>query len=74
MPSIAESVHATAPIGAVVELPGPGTWLENPFAYDAAARDIKALVQRGCTEIVEEVTRLVGSEVVTVKLAFRRLC
>ena len=74
MRSIAQTLHAFAPIGAVVELPSAGTWLENPFVYDAAARDIKALVQQGCTEIVDERVEPVGGEPITVHLAFRRLC
>ncbi|MCU0814191.1 MAG: hypothetical protein MUC32_07670 [Burkholderiaceae bacterium] len=74
MPSIAHSIHAFAPIGAVVELPSAGTWLENPYVYDAAARDIKAFVAHGCTEIVDEKVEHLGGEPITVHLAFRRLC
>lgn len=73
MHSVAHTLHALAPIGAVVELPSAGTWLENPYVYDAAARDIKALVERGCTEIVDEKVEHLGGEPVTVRLAFRRL-
>lgn len=74
MTSIAMRVHALAPIGAVTELPCAGTWLENPFVYDAAAREIKALAASGCTEIVDEQRRVQGDEALTVRLAFRRLC
>ncbi|NWG76044.1 MAG: hypothetical protein HXY24_15830 [Rubrivivax sp.] len=74
MSSIAHTIHACAPIGAVVELPAAGTWLENPYVYDAAARDIKELVKSGCTEIVDEKVAHVGGEPITVHLAFRRLC
>lgn len=74
MHSIAHTLHAFAPIGAVVELPSAGTWLENPYVYDAAARDIKALVAQGCTEIVDEKVEQRGGEPITVRLAFRRLC
>jgi hypothetical protein len=67
-------VHALAPIGAVIELPCAGTWLENPFVYDAAAREIKALVPFGCTEIVDEHCQAHGDEPLIVRLTFRRLC
>lgn len=73
MPSIAHTLYALAPIGSVVELPSAGTSLENPYVYDAAARDIKALVERGWTEIVDERVKHVGGEPITVHLAFRRL-
>lgn len=73
MTSIAQTFHARAPIGAVVELPAAGTWLENPYVYDAAARDIKALARSGCTEIVDERVAQIRGEPVTVRLAFRRL-
>lgn len=73
MPSIAQTLHAYAPIGAVVELPSAGTWLENPYVFDATAREIKALAQRGCTEIVDEKVEPRSGEPVIVRLAFRRL-
>ncbi len=75
MTSIAHRVHALAPIGQPVELPAAGTWLENPFVYDAAAREIKALSRTGCTEIVDERhARARDGEPVIVHLVFRRLC
>ncbi|WP_119355386.1 hypothetical protein [Azohydromonas sediminis] len=75
MESIAQRIHALAPIGEPVELPAAGTWLENPFVYDAAAREIKALTRDGCTEIVSERhahTR--DGEPIVVHLVFKRLC
>jgi hypothetical protein len=74
MTSIAQSIHAVAPIGAVTELPAAGTSLENPFVYDAAAREIKEMVNMGCTEVVDERVARCGNEFLTVYLAFRRRC
>jgi hypothetical protein len=55
-------------------LPGAGTSLENPFAYDAAAREIKALAGRGCTEVLSERHGLAADgEPVILHLVFRRL-
>jgi hypothetical protein len=74
MISIAHRVYALAPIGVPTELPGAGTSLENPFAYDAAAREIKALAGRGCTEVLSERHgRAADGEPVIVHLVFRRL-
>lgn len=58
----------------VAELPSAGTWLENPFVYDAAAREIQALAAHGGTEIVSQRHALAhDGEPVVVHLVFRRL-
>jgi len=74
MLSFAHRVYALAPIGVPTELPGAGTSLENPFAYDAAAREIKALASRGCTEVLSERHgRGADGEPVIMHMVFRRL-
>jgi hypothetical protein len=74
MRSFAENLHARAPIGVPTELPAAGTWLENPFVYDAAARTIKAMAAEGRrTEIVSERQVNAGGQPVTVHLVFRRV-
>ena len=54
-------------------MPRAGTALENPFVYDAAAREIKEHARRGRVEIVDEVHVPVGAEQIVSRLAFRRL-
>lgn len=74
MTSIAHRVYALASIGVPIELPRAGTSLENPYAYDAAAREIKALAGRGCTEVLSERHgRAADGEPVILHLVFRRL-
>lgn len=73
MTTMADTLFATAPIGAPVALPRAGTWLENDYVYDATARDIKRLADAGAVEIVEERLRQRGAEPVISHLTFRRL-
>ncbi len=73
MLSIAESLMIQTPLGATFELPRAGTALENPFVYDAAAREIKEHASRGRVEIVDEVHVPMGAEQIVSRLAFRRL-
>lgn len=54
MATIAERVYAEAAVGAIVVLPKFGTRLENPYVFDAAAREVKAMAELGRVKIVEE--------------------
>ena len=73
MLSIADSLLVDTPLGATSELPRAGTALENPFVYDAAAREIKEHARRGRVEIIDEVFTPMGAEQIVTRLAFRRL-
>ncbi len=73
MRSISDRLIALTPIGTVVELPGAGTSLENPFVYDAAAREVKERAQQGWVEIVDEQFAVASHERLISRLAFRRL-
>ncbi|MDZ7591954.1 MAG: hypothetical protein U5L05_15015 [Rubrivivax sp.] len=73
MLSIAESVLVNTPLGATSELPCAGTALENPFVFDAAAREIQEHARSGRVEIVDQVVTSMGAEQVVSRLAFRRL-
>ena len=73
MLSIAELLMIQMPLGATFELPRAGTALENPYVYDAAAREIKEHARRGRVEIVDEVHVPVGAAQIVSRLAFRRL-
>jgi hypothetical protein len=72
--TIANTLFATAPIGHRIALERAGSWLENDYVYDATAREIKQLAQRGCVEVVEERQAPRGGEPLITHLAFRRLC
>ncbi|MCU0964980.1 MAG: hypothetical protein MUF08_07975 [Burkholderiaceae bacterium] len=73
MLSIADSLLVDTPLGATSELPRSGTALENPFVYDAAARDMREHARQGRVEIIDEVLMPMGAEQIVSRLAFRRL-
>ena len=73
MLSIAESLLVHTPLGAKFELPRAGTALENPYVYDAAAREIKEYASRGHVEIIDEVVTPMGAEQIVSRLVFKRL-
>jgi hypothetical protein len=73
MLSIAESLLIQTPLGATSELPRAGTALENPFVYDASAREIKEHALRGRVEIVDESWAPAGNGEVISRIRFRRL-
>jgi len=54
MNTIAERVYRDADKGVIVTLPKYGTRMENRYVFDAAAREIKALAERGLVKIVDE--------------------
>lgn len=74
MATLAEAVFIESGFGVECELPRTGCALENPYVYDASARELKALAERGEVEIVSEQTNQVGSELLIGRLRFRRLC
>jgi hypothetical protein len=54
MSSLARSLFLDSEISVEHELPRAGTSLENPFVYDAVAREFKQMADRGLIEIVQE--------------------
>ena len=54
MPSLAVSLFLESDIYVDQELPRAGTALENPFVYDAVAREFKQMAKRGLVQIVQE--------------------
>lgn len=63
-------VLLSTPLGEVAELQKAGTPLENPFVYDAAARDLKTLASEGRLEVVGEVR---GAQDLITSFSFKRL-
>ena len=54
MTTIAERVYREATVGAIVTLPKFGTWLEDRYVFDAAAREVKEMAGLGRVKIVDE--------------------
>lgn len=71
--SIAQTVFLEAPLGAPTELPRAGSTLEHPLVFDFAAREFKAMAERGLVEILSEhVSETMGESIID-RLQFRRL-
>jgi hypothetical protein len=73
MTLIADSLVRSSPVGSKAVLPRAGTTLENAYVYDAVARDLQAVAQRGHLEITALKTEAVGGEQLIRHLEFRRL-
>jgi hypothetical protein len=71
--SLAEKVFSESRFGVECELPRVGSALENPYVYDAAARDLKALAERGLIEVVRERSHLVADESLIGHISFMRV-
>jgi hypothetical protein len=72
MLSLARAVFLDSELRVEQELPHAGSALENPHVYDAVAREIKQMAQRGLVEIVHE-HWCAGSEPLIDSLRYRRL-
>lgn len=72
MRTLARSVYLDSEFGVLQDLPKAGSPLENPYVYDAAAKELKAMADQGLVEIISE--RIVrGSELLIDRLTFKRL-
>jgi len=72
--SLAQTLYLDSEFGVAQDLPRAGSTLENPFVYDAVARELKEMADRGLVEIVDErVTRFAQDEPLVERLSFRRL-
>jgi len=52
--SLVEAIYRDSEPGVLTELSAAGTTLENPFVYDSAARELKAMAHQGLVEIIDE--------------------
>lgn len=73
MPSFVESVYLDSEIGIPTELESAGTCIENAFAYDSAARDLKAMADKGLVKIVSERLSQWSSDVLIRRISFEKL-
>ena len=73
MSPIVRTLYQESEFGIPISLPAAGTSLENPYAYDSAARELKSMADEGLIEITSErVLRDVSPPMVT-QLTFARL-
>jgi hypothetical protein len=73
MRSFAQRVYLESDFGALVDLPRAGTSLENPYVFDAFAREFEAMAAQGLVKIVDERRRDDGSDKLICALTFERL-
>jgi hypothetical protein len=73
MGTLAENAYFDSEFGTLNELPNVGSPLENPYVYDASARELKAMASRGLVKIVQEQRRHEGPERLISRLTFERL-
>jgi hypothetical protein len=73
MRTLAHATYLDSHFGVECELPHAGSALENPYVYDASARELKAMAERGLVEIVDERRRDHDDEALIQHLSFRRL-
>ena len=73
MPTLAQAAYRDSEFGIEQALPHAGSTLENPFVYDAVAKDLKDMADQGLIEIVSERVSQVARETLIDRLTFRRL-
>ena len=74
MTTIALRLFRDAEVGTVIPLARAGSGLENPFVYDASARDLKQLEQQGRLRVVDERKAAASDGDLITYLAFTKLC
>ena len=73
MRTLANATYLDSRFGVDCELPHAGSALENPYVYDASAKELKAMAERGLVEIVDERRSGVDNDALIQHLSFRRL-
>ncbi|MES1265132.1 MAG: hypothetical protein ABUU24_05700 [Variovorax sp.] len=73
MSPIVRTLYQESEFGIPIELPGAGTSLENPYAYDSAARELKSMADAGLVRITSERLLTSASPPLVTQLAFARL-
>jgi hypothetical protein len=73
MRTLAQSLYLDSEFGSEQELPRAGSALENRYVFDAAARELESMAERGMIEIVARHVALIANESLVDRLSFRRL-
>jgi hypothetical protein len=71
--TLADALYLDSQFGVPLDVPHVGSALENPFVYDAVARDLKAMAERGLIEIVAEREHPVDGGMLIDALRFKRV-
>jgi hypothetical protein len=73
MRTLAQRIYLESEFGSVSELPSAGTPLENPYVYDASARELNAMASQGLVRIVDARRHDHGPDGLISRLTFQRL-
>ena len=73
MRSLAQTLYLDSEFGVTHGVERAGSTLENPFVYDAVAKELKDMAAQGLIEIVNERVTEVAREPLIDWLSFRRL-
>jgi len=73
MRSLLRSIYLDSEPGELIELEPAGTGLENPYVYDSAARELKAMAEQGLVTIVREEKRHDQGRELIDRIAFERV-
>ena len=73
MITLAQSAYLDSLFGVEHDLPRAGCALENPYVFDATARDLKEMAERGLVAIVDEHVMANAREPLIDRLRFMRL-
>ena len=72
MRTLAETAYLESDFGSLSELPSSGSPLENPYVYDASARELHAMASQGLVRIVDERRDAAGDGLIS-RVVFERL-
>jgi hypothetical protein len=73
MRSLVHSIYLESEPGALTDLDPAGTGLENPYVYDSAARELKAMAEAGLVKIVRERVRAGAQQPLIDRISFARI-
>lgn len=73
MSKLVRSIYLDSEFGVPTELDSAGTSLENPYVYDSAARELKAMAAEGLVRIEREQVRQGYAEPLIGRISFSRL-
>lgn len=70
---LVQSIYLSSGIGTTTELVAAGSALENPYVYDSAARELKAMERQNLVRITDEHVLQDASEPLIGRISFTRL-
>ncbi len=73
MSSLVQAIYLDSEPGALTDLDPAGTGLENPYVYDSAARELKAMADAGLVKIVREQVRAEAYQPLIGRISFARI-